>query len=57
MDTWSLTKKPKVHSGKKKAFSINDAGLTGCLYVEEWKQIYIYHIAQSSSPSGSKTST
>ena len=35
MDTWSLTKKPKIYNGKKKASSINGAGLTGCLYVEE----------------------
>jgi hypothetical protein len=30
-----LTKKPKVYNGKKKAPSINGAGLTGCLYVEK----------------------
>ena len=36
-DTWSLTKKPKIYNGKKKASSINCASLTGCLYVEKWK--------------------
>jgi hypothetical protein len=36
-DTWSLTKKPKINNGKKKASSINGAGLAGYLYVEEWK--------------------
>ena len=35
MDTGSLTKKPKIYNGKKKASSINGAGLTGCLYVEK----------------------
>ena len=33
MDTWSLTKKPKIYNGKKKAASINGASLTGWLYV------------------------
>jgi hypothetical protein len=28
---------PKIYNGKKKAASINGAGLTGCLHVEEWK--------------------
>jgi hypothetical protein len=37
MHTWSLTKKPKICNGKKKAFLIHGAGLTGCLYVEERK--------------------
>jgi hypothetical protein len=30
-NTWSLTKTPKIYNGKKKASSINGAGLTGCL--------------------------
>ena len=30
-----FTKTPKIYNGKKKASSINGAGLTGCLYVEE----------------------
>jgi hypothetical protein len=37
MDTWFLTKKPKIYNGKNKASSINPAGLTGCLYVEKRK--------------------
>jgi hypothetical protein len=35
-DTWSLTKKPKIHNRKKKASSINDADLTNYhLYIEK----------------------
>ena len=37
MDTWSLTKKPKIYNGKKKASSINGVGLTDSVYVEKWK--------------------
>ena len=48
---------PKIYNGKKKASSINGAGLTGCVYVEKWEQTYISHLAQSSSPSGSRTLT
>jgi hypothetical protein len=33
----SLTKKPKIYSGKKKASSINGAGLTSSLHVEKLK--------------------
>ena len=33
MDTWSLTKMPKIYNGKKKASSINCAGL----FVEKMK--------------------
>ena len=33
--TWSLTKKPKIYNDKKKASSINDTGLAGCLNVEK----------------------
>jgi hypothetical protein len=36
---------------------MNGAGLTGCLYVKEWKLINNYHLVQSSCPSWSKTST
>jgi hypothetical protein len=50
MNTWYLTKKLKTYSGKKKASSINGAGPTGSRYVEKWKWIHIYHLAQSSSP-------
>jgi hypothetical protein len=57
MDTWFLIKKPEIHSGKKKASSTNDAGLTGCLHIEKCKQIHIYHPEQNASPSGLKTST
>jgi hypothetical protein len=31
----TLTKKTKIYNGKKKACSINGAGLTGCLYVQK----------------------
>ena len=37
-------------NGKMKASSTNGAGLTGCLHVEESKQMHIYHPAQNSSP-------
>jgi hypothetical protein len=37
MITLSLTKTQKIYNGKKKASSINGAGLTGCMYVEERK--------------------
>jgi hypothetical protein len=57
MDTWSLTKKPKTYSGKKESIFKNGSGLTGGMYVGEWKYILIYHPEQSSSPSGSRTST
>ena len=37
MDTKSLARKPKIHNekNKKKASSINGAGLTGSQYVEK----------------------
>ena len=35
---------------KKKVFSTNIVGLTGCLHVEECKQIHTYHPAQNSTP-------
>jgi hypothetical protein len=35
----------------------NNSGLTGSLHVEESKLILIYHLPQSSSPSGSRNST
>jgi hypothetical protein len=31
-----LTKTSKIYNGKKKESSISGAGLTGCLYVEEY---------------------
>jgi hypothetical protein len=31
----ALIQMPKIYNGTKKASSINGAGLTGCLYVEE----------------------
>jgi hypothetical protein len=34
METGALTKMSKMYNGKKKASSINDTGLTGCLYIE-----------------------
>jgi hypothetical protein len=33
-----LTKKPKIYNGKKKALSLNSAGITGCQYVEKMKR-------------------
>ena len=57
METWFLIKKSEIHKGKKGTFSINGTDLTGYLCVEGWKQIHIYHLAQNSSSSGSKTST
>ena len=57
MDTWDFWQRSQNNGGKKKkASSINVAGQTGCLQVEECKYIQIYHPAQNSSPSGSKTS-
>jgi hypothetical protein len=50
-------KELKKSSGKKTAFSTNDAGLTGGQNVEECKSIHSYLLVQSSSPSGSRTST
>jgi hypothetical protein len=49
MDTLSLTKEPKAYSGKKKkkASSINDAGLTSGLHVEECKSIHMYLLLQA----------
>jgi hypothetical protein len=41
----------------KKAFSTNDAGLTGGYRVEECELIHSYLLVQSSSLSGLKTST
>lgn len=43
MDTWYLTKKPKIHVGEQTATSTNGSGKTGCLHVDEYKQIHIYH--------------
>ena len=57
MDTGSLTNKPNIYNGKKKISSTNGAGLTDYLYVEKMKIDPYFHLAQSSSPSGSRTST
>jgi hypothetical protein len=56
-DILSLIKKPKSYSGKKKTSSTNAAGLSRNQHVEEYKLHNIYHLAQSSSPRGSRTST
>jgi hypothetical protein len=50
--------KPEIcyGTGGEKISSTNGAGLTRCWYVVEWKSIHIYHLAQNSSPSRSKTS-
>ena len=53
-----LDKKAKtIQLNYKKVCSTRSAGLTGCLHVEGCKLIHIYHPAQSSGPSGSRTST
>jgi hypothetical protein len=57
MGTLFLTKKAKPYNGLKKSSSANDACVTECLHGEECKYTSIYHPAQNSSPSGSKTST
>jgi hypothetical protein len=48
----------KNHLAGKKviAFSTNGAVSTGSLHVDECKLIHIYLLAQSSNPSGSRTS-
>ena len=43
---WSLTKKSKSYSVKKKSSSTNGAVLTGGLHVEECKLIYHLHKTQ-----------
>ena len=49
-------KNPEIHNGKKKALSTNSTSLSECQHGEECKYIHIYHPAQNTSPSGSKTS-
>jgi hypothetical protein len=49
-------KNKNKNKNKEKASSTNGASLTGCLHVEECKYIHIYHPAQNSSASRSKTS-
>ena len=41
---------------KRKAYTSSIADLTGCLYVEKYKQIHVHCPEQNSSPGGSKTS-
>ena len=42
-----MTKTPKIYNGKKKASSVNDTGITVCLYVEENRPIIVtLHKAQ-----------
>jgi hypothetical protein len=48
-------KEAKTIQWKKKSSSTNCASLTGGPHVEEY--IRIYHLAQSTSPSGSRTTT
>jgi hypothetical protein len=48
-----FSKKPKPYHEKKKASSTNGAGVS----VEECQLFHVYHSAQNSSPSVSKTST
>ena len=56
MNNWFSTNELKLYNGRKKASLTNDAGITGCQPVEEWKYIYIYHHSQNSNPNGIKTS-
>lgn len=58
MDTSSLTKMPKLYNGQRKDSSVNGADLTGTQYVKnsENRSIFVY-LAQTSSPSGSRSST
>jgi hypothetical protein len=44
-----LTRELKPSSGKKTAFSTNDAGTTGGYHVEECELIHSYLLLQSSS--------
>jgi hypothetical protein len=53
MVIWHLTKKPKSFSGKKTAYSTNDAGSSSGWHVEECKLIHSYLLVQHSSTSGS----
>ena len=58
MDTWNLTKKPKTYSEKNNAFSINDAGLTGSLYVKTNRPIFVtLHKAQVQVHQGPQNTT
>lgn len=54
MDTWFLRKNPKWFNRKKKASSIDDAGLAGYWHGEECKYMHICHPAPNSSPNGSQ---
>lgn len=55
MDTCFLIMNPEIHTGIMIAYSANIAGLTGCLQIEEWEQIYAYHHAQNLSQSASRS--
>ena len=43
-----MTKKLKPYNGKRRGSSINGAGLTGCLHLEECKYIHNNYPAQNS---------
>ena len=47
--------KPEICNWKKEIFSTNGTVLTWCQYIKEYKYVHIYHPAQNSRPSGSKT--
>jgi hypothetical protein len=50
-------KKAKTIHWKKESPSTNSAHLTCSMHVEECKLIHIYHLVQSSRPSGSRIET
>jgi hypothetical protein len=52
-----FNKSLKLSSGKKTAFSRNDAGTTGSYHVEEFELIHSYLLVLRSSLSGSWYST
>jgi hypothetical protein len=57
MVTLSLTRELKPSSGKKTAFSTNDAGTTGVYHVEECELIHSYLLVLMSNLSGLRNST
>jgi len=54
MNTWSLTKKPKIYNGKKKGSLINGSGLTGSLYIKKCFISVTLHKAQVQVDQGPK---
>lgn len=46
-DFFYFTTKLKIHTREKTASSNDGTGQTGCLHIEEFKQLHIYHPAQN----------